>query len=103
MKEFWRQLKKVPGVFWYLLILGLAGALTSNLEQFFPTNTYWWSALIVSVCGGVLVPAIIYVWGKKYGNPPVPTFGGTSPAAAPALEPDKAKPGLLSTIVWGNK
>lgn len=98
--SFWDQLKKVPGVFWYLIILGVAGSLTANLQQFFPTNTYWWSALIVSLLGGVLIPAIQYVWGSKFNNPPVPTVNGATPAAAPA--PEKAKPGFLSTVFWGN-
>lgn len=98
MKSILKELKKVPGVFWYLLILGVAGAVTENLRQFFPTNTYWYSSLIVSLVGGVVVPVIVYVWGPKYGNPVLP-------ASAEMPEDvlfEEEKPGIASTIFWGN-
>lgn len=100
MKPLLKELKKVPGVFWYMLILGVAGAITKMLEQFFPTNTYWVSSLIVSIVGGVLVPAIVYVWGPKYNNPELPR---PQSSVMPEEAEPETPPSVLSTIFWGNR
>jgi len=61
---------QIPGILPVALILLLPPAITPVIEQFFPTNTYWWSALVVVVLN-VLVLAVRVSWPEQSSRVPV--------------------------------
>lgn len=76
---------QIPGVLPVALILLLPPAIAPVIEQFFPTNTYWWSALLVVILN-VIVIAVRVSWPDQSSKVPVALDGapdGVGYASAP--------------------
>ena len=85
---------QVPSTLWVTILLIVPPMLIPWIEQFFPTNTYWWSALVV-----VLLNATVLVVKVNWGGKPVPTTPpGVQADAAPA---SPAPSGLAKLLIWG--
>lgn len=53
---------KIPSMLWVSILLILPPMLIPWIEQFFPTDSYWWSALVV-----VLLNALVLVVKANWG------------------------------------
>lgn len=60
---------KVPPAIWWVLIPTLITAIMPVIAQFYPTNEFFWSALIVAIGGAVV--AAIQVWRDMQKEAPV--------------------------------
>lgn len=54
----------VPSLLWVAIFMVLPPALVGFLDQWFPTNTYWWSALIVTLLNAAVL-IIKVTWFDK--------------------------------------
>lgn len=70
---------KIPGIFWVTLILVLGNTVPLFLSQWFPTNTFWWSAGIIVLIDAIVI-AVKVSWPKQAGKVP----DGVAAAPAPA-------------------
>ncbi len=73
---------QIPGVFWVAIILLLPPAIIPIIQQFFPANTYWWSAGIIVVLN-VIVISIRIAWPKEAGEVPTGAAADAQLTAAP--------------------
>lgn len=62
-----------PVAVWWILIPILIGAIMPVIAQFYPTNQYFWSALVVAI-GGAIVAAI-KAWRDMQPTQPPPPPG----------------------------
>lgn len=85
---------KVPSMLWVTILLVLPPMLIPWIEQFFPTETYWWSALIV-----VLLNAVVLVVKATWGNSAqVKTPSNVQSDMMPNQKPQSLAGKLL---IWG--
>lgn len=78
------RLGVLPLVFFVLLV----PLLTPIIQQFWPTSTVWWSAILVSVLGALL-SAVWIVYGKQLGKA---GLSGPTPSAAPMTADGAPRP-----------
>lgn len=85
---------KVPSLLWVAILMILPPMLIPWIETFFPTDTYWWSALIV-----VLLNALVLIVKTTWGN--------QSKASAPAgamsdtAQPSSSQSMVAKLLIWG--
>ena len=60
---------KVPSAMWWVAIPILIGAIMPVIAQFYPTNQYFWAALVVAI-GGAIVAAIKAYRDMQVVQPP---------------------------------
>ena len=91
-------MKNIPGAFWFVLISSLVAGLIPVLNQFWPTATVWWSAIIVVILGAIL--AAVNAWKQMQTQPPA-----TPPGVA--MTPDMAqhtpRRGFVKTWLFGGR
>lgn len=74
---------KIPGAIWFIVIPIFAAAITPVIVQYFPTNEYLWSALIVAIIGAV-VSALAAIQKAQPATPTTPA--GAASIGAPEVE-----------------
>lgn len=84
------RLGVLPLVFFVLLV----PLLTPIIQQFWPTSTVWWSAVLVSVLGAAL-SAVWLVYGKQLNKA---GLSGPTPSAAPMPMDGAPKPQRQSAM-----
>lgn len=64
---------KIPGAVWWVMIPILIGAIMPVIAQFYPTDQFFWSALVVAI-GGAIVAAI-QAYRQATATPVTPVSG----------------------------
>lgn len=89
---------KIPSALWVAIILVLPPLLIPMVEKFFPSNAYWWSALLVVILNAIVL-VVKMAWPDKVSEvtgQPVGTMG--VPMSAPPVEPESVKHGLAAKM-----
>jgi len=63
---------KIPSTLWIAVALILPPMLIPVIEQFAPSNTYWWSALLVVLLNATAL-IVKVMWPKAAAKASVPT------------------------------
>lgn len=85
---------KVPSMVWVAVLMILPPMLIPWIEQFFPTDTYWWSALIV-----VMLNALVLIVKTTWGNQSKASApAGVLSDAAPTQTPKSL---VAKLLIWG--
>ncbi len=92
----------VPSLLYIAIVLVLPPMLIQWIEQWFPTNTYWWSALIVVILNAIVLVVKI-AWSQQAAEAesvaPVGTLSAPTGASVYRLESKKSVPARF--IIFG--
>lgn len=95
---------KIPSTMWIAIALVLPPMLIPVVEKFAPTNTYWWSALIVVLLNAIaIIVKINWPVESEKASTPVPgqvtAFSSTSSGDKP--EPEAVHSTAAKLLVFG--